>query len=241
MTRKPAAVVLALACVVLALAAFVTTTSEGAVWTWGEGDNSSTESSEGETCEGGECDNTEVGREVRDFDGYEAPFWLDTLATVMLWVMSAFLIALILRRLRIIRREKLLKSRVEGISPQPVEPVTPTDPELLADELDERLAALAGGSPRNAIVAAWIALETAAERAGIERLETETPTEFTSRALRSYHLDEDALQRLADLYREARFSRHRLTEHHLTQARDCLSVLSDELRQGAAKAQGGAT
>ena len=237
MTRKPAAAALALACVVLALAAFVTTTSEGALWSWGGDDRSTTESPDETTCEVRDCDEEPVDREIREIRGLDPPAWLNTLSNVLLWLLAAFLVGVILRRLRINRREKLLRSRVEGTSPQPYEQFTPTDPELLADELEARLAALAGGSPRNAIVAAWIALETAAERAGIERRDTETPTEFTARALSRYRLDPDALQRLADLYREARFSRHRLTEHHLTQARDCLTVLTSELR-GAPRASG---
>jgi hypothetical protein len=147
--------------------------------------------------------------------------------------MVGALVLIIVRRLHLRRREKLLRGKVEATRPQPAEEAPYAEAEELADELEERLAALAGGSPRNAIVAAWIALETAAERAGIEQLETETPTEFTARALARYRLDPDALQRLADLYREARFSRHRLTDHHLGQARDCLTVLTDELRSAA--------
>lgn len=225
------------AAIVLAFAAFVTTTSEGALWSWGGGDQSEVESSDEETCGGEDCEDP-ARREFDDAPRLEAPVWLDTLADVLLVLLSAFLVALIIRRLRLLRREKLLKGRRQGIEPQPFEEAGPTEAEVLADELAERLAALECGSPRNAIVAAWIALESAAERAGIERLDTETPTEFTRRALARYHLDPDALQRLADLYREARFSRHRLTEHHLTQARDCLTVLTAELRRGAPRTSG---
>jgi hypothetical protein len=228
---------LAAACV-LALAAFVTTTSEGALWSWGGGERSTTESSDRDTCRGEDCEEV-INREIDEPPDLQPPVWLDTLGNVLLVVLSAFLIALIIRRLRFVRRAKLLQARRQANDPMGAfEEPAPADPEVLADELAERLAALAGGSPRNAIVAAWIALEATAQRAGIEPLETETPAEFTSRALARYHLDQDALQRLADLYREARFSRHRLTEHHLTQARDCLTVLSDDLRRAVPRTSG---
>lgn len=225
---------------VLALAAFVTTTSEGALWSWGGSQSSSTESSDRDTCRADDCEEV-VNRDLGDRRLLDPPVWLDTLSNILLVLLAAILVAVVIRKLRFARRAKLARSRREAVDPAPADLQEPaaTEAEELVAELEERLAALAGGSPRNAIVAAWIALEGAAERAGIEPLDTETPTEFTSRALTRYHLDHDALQRLADLYREARFSRHRLTEHHLTQARDCLTVLTDDLRRALPRTPGG--
>ena len=43
----------------------------------------------------------------------------------------------------------------------------------------------------------------------------------------------EPLRRLADLYREARFSRHRMTEADADAAREALTGILDDLRQGS--------
>jgi Domain of unknown function (DUF4129) len=77
-------------------------------------------------------------------------------------------------------------------------------------DVDAQLAALAQGSPRNAIVACWLRLEDDVADAGLPRLISETSAEFTERVLGSYALDPTPISELAALYREARFSVHEL-------------------------------
>ena len=90
---------------------------------------------------------------------------------------------------------------------------------------------LGTGTPRNAIVAAWVQLEEFAATHGIPRRAADTPAEFVVHALAAYRLDRTALERLADLYREARFSAHPMGEADRDDARACLVTLT---RAGAA-------
>ena len=77
-------------------------------------------------------------------------------------------------------------------------------------DVDAQLAALAQGSPRNAIVECWLRLEDDVAAAGLPRHLAETSAEYTTRVLASYALDPSAIVELAALYREARFSLHAL-------------------------------
>ncbi len=62
------------------------------------------------------------------------------------------------------------------------------------------------GPPRDAIVAAWLALEEAAEASGVHRRPAQTPTEFTTSVLARTGADEAAVTALLGLYHQARFS-----------------------------------
>lgn len=55
--------------------------------------------------------------------------------------------------------------------------------------------------------------------------------EFTARVLASYAVDKPSLSALAELYREARFSRHVLGEAERQDAVDALRRLDTDLRQ----------
>lgn len=78
--------------------------------------------------------------------------------------------------------------------------------------------ALLTGSPRNAIVACWMQLEQDAAKAGLARLVAETPAEYVERVIVSSSVDPAPINELAALYREARFSRHRLDDADRTRA-----------------------
>lgn len=86
-------------------------------------------------------------------------------------------------------------------------------------------AALAQGKPRNAIVRCWVDLEDVTERAGMDRDWSETSSEFTARVLGVLGMEKDSVDRLAALYREARFSAHPVTE----QMRDEAVAAIDEI------------
>lgn len=59
--------------------------------------------------------------------------------------------------------------------------------------------------PRDAIIAAWLALEDAAQRSGIIRRPAQTPSEFTAGVLARTSADPQATSRLLHLYHRARF------------------------------------
>ena len=75
-----------------------------------------------------------------------------------------------------------------------------------------RLDALSAGTPAEGIIAAWTRLEATLHAAGVSLPASRTSTEVSLDVLRRYSVDPATLQTLADLYREARWSRHPLTE-----------------------------
>lgn len=162
------------------------------------------------------------------------PVWtrLVVRALVILVLACAVIALLVSVRFVILRRRLRGDAALRGDAlPLPVADAE-EEPESVETALVDSLAGLDEGSPRNAVVACWIRLEEMATSQGLPRHESDTPAEFVARALDAYRLDRVALERLADLYREARFSEHPLTEEHRTRARTCLERLVEEVRRG---------
>src|SRR6476659_3528786 len=111
----------------------------------------------------------------------------------------------------------------------------PLVPSELLEAARERLQDLESGEPRNAIVAAWIGLETSAAATGLPRLPAETSTDYTERVIGVWPVDSERLGDLAALYREARFSVHELGETHRDRAINDLRVLIADLEQVATR------
>lgn len=225
----------ALTCAVLALAAFVTSTSDGAVWSSGSGAPLLDGEEVDPGCRpGADCsDRGEEPDQGAPIVIVELPDWAMPVLYVPLIALAALAVLIIARRLRLVRRRRQERAATRAREPAPPSPPTPTEEaEELGAELVRQAAALDDGEPRNAIVASWVALEQAAARAGVVPDRTETPTEFARRAATAYRLHEAALDSLADLYREARFSRHELTPAHIEEARRCLTTLAHDLRVG---------
>lgn len=151
---------------------------------------------------------------------------------VLLVLACAVIAVLVSVRLVVLRRRLRGDAALRGdaVALPVAEPEDET--ESVETALADSLAGLDEGSPRNAVVACWVRLEELATGQGLPRHESDTPTEFVARALEAYRLDREALERLADLYREARFSTHPLTEEHRRQARACLQRLVEEVRRG---------
>jgi hypothetical protein len=134
---------------------------------------------------------------------------------VVLAVLARLLVALA-RKPRITRHE------------EPDFEAPPVPQELLASARD-RMRLLETGEPRNAIVAAWLNLESSAASTGLPRDPAETSTEYTARVLATWDVDPARLDDLAALYREARFSTHELHEEHRHRAIADLLVLHADL------------
>jgi hypothetical protein len=100
----------------------------------------------------------------------------------------------------------------------------------LQEDAETWLATIEEGAPRNGIVACWLRLEEIAGAAGYPRARSETSSEYVVRVLKSLDLDPRAIATLAALFREARFSEHRLGEESRTAARSALQVLHEDLR-----------
>lgn len=153
------------------------------------------------------------------------PVWLITLVqslTVLALVVGGVLLLRWL--LQVVPR---WRSRVQ--TGRAVVPPPDLTPDALTESAEHRMAALLTGAPRNAIVTCWIDLEGAAADVGLPRYPAETPTEFTRRVLATWPVSEEALDGLGELYREARFSRHPLTEGHRDAASAHLSRLHTDL------------
>jgi len=105
----------------------------------------------------------------------------------------------------------------------------------LVDAVEAQLADLGSGTPRNAVVACWLTLEEAVAGTGFYRDPALTSAEFTQQVLAAYALDDHAIQRLCDLYREARFSVHQMTEEHRDAAAGAVGTLKAELADRVAQ------
>lgn len=101
--------------------------------------------------------------------------------------------------------------------------------EVLSEGVDRALDDVVIGTPDNAIIRCWVALQDSARRAGVEPRASETSKELTVRLLTELDVDTDAVHRLAELYREARFSTHQLGESQRQDALDALTTIRTTL------------
>ena len=125
----------------------------------------------------------------------------------------------------------------------------PPDQELLPDldavalavagDFEGRIGALAEGTPAAGIIAAWVRLETTLHDVGLRLAPSRTSTEVSLDVLRQFAVDEGALRDLAGLYREARFSRHHLTEDDRARAEAAHRAIDADLRRAAPTGTGG--
>lgn len=92
---------------------------------------------------------------------------------------------------------------------------------------------LAGaGAPGDAVIAAWLELESAAASSGIDRAPAQTPTEFTTAVLDATRADPQATRALLGLYHRARFAPHAaLTDADTARAGDCLERIAESWAQ----------
>ncbi len=145
------------------------------------------------------------------------------LAGLLLWLLWG----LVERRRR--------KAQVAGFTPSDLDTFDADAEQRLVDVVQKQLADLSSGSPRNAVVACWLALEEAVTDTGLYRDPSSTSVEFTQKVIEAYTLDEGAIRRLSALYREARFSSHAITEQHRQAASGALQTLNAELSHCASR------
>jgi hypothetical protein len=109
----------------------------------------------------------------------------------------------------------------------------PDLPRRLAEAVDRGLGDLADGTVADAIVACWLRVHRSAVAAGVAPVRSDTPEDFVQRVLRSAHVRLAPLEKLAELYREARFSRHVMSEADRGAARAALEDISRDLLASA--------
>ncbi|HEY6748505.1 MAG TPA: DUF4129 domain-containing protein [Mycobacteriales bacterium] len=179
---------------------------------------------------GTQTPSTSSGSPASDEDNLRnAPSWL-------LWASAVLFIAPILLGLAF--APAMIYAPVHGLFQfrrrEPAAALPPeVDDEVNATQLSAAVAdglrELDQGGPGEGVVASWVLLERAAADAGTHRVAPETPSELVGRLIDRHPVSSTPLLRLADLYREARFSRHELPESARTEARAALEQLRSEL------------
>jgi hypothetical protein len=151
---------------------------------------------------------------------------LGTVAGVVVLAAAIFLI------LRLLRQQH--SRPVQGL---------PLPASEIVDDADLERAMLAGrgaleGEARAAIIACYAAMEDSLAAAGVARLSSDSPADLLARAAAGGVIHGAAPARLAELFREARFSTHEMGEGQLSAARDALDEILAQLtaRQEAAAA-----
>ena len=162
--------------------------------------------------------------------------WIGTALKLAALVVLAGLVVLVLRAG--VRR---LLTWWRGLDRESAAPVPATGGEAVAPLDEATTAALADGlaaadralrrelPPGDAVIAAWMALETAAARGGVERDPAQTASEFTLALLDRTSADPRAARRLLARYHAARFSTHEVTAADVAAARDALATLATAL------------
>jgi hypothetical protein len=175
----------------------------------------------------------------RRYAGNEQPGWVGPVAfglELLTLGVLLFLAARLLNRLhqawmaRRHRRRRESEEVVEFPVLGSAEQVT----EVMTEDAEEQRGLLeVAGEPRNAIVECWHRFEQQAERAGVERRVWQTTSEYVLSLLDLVGADQGAVAELAELYREARFSDHPMTDAHRTRALESLDAIHRSLRSKA--------
>lgn len=161
---------------------------------------------------------------ARDLKPVEVPGWVNALWQAVVYAGVTLLALFLLRALyRMLRKVELPQLENDDTDWERLKV------DRLAEAVESGLAAVDSGTATDAVIACWVALEEAAASAGVARHASETPAEFTVRVLGVGGISEPELLRLAQLYREARYSTHGSTEEARAQARAALIRLRDEL------------
>ncbi len=222
--RRGAWVVVALTAFSLVVAAWITASGPTPVLTTPTQANTS----EPPAAESGQQKTTPRDREGKGAESGNLPLSIVITMYVLMAILAAALLLVIVSRARERRRRRLPAKDFA----EPIDVDELAEGELsanLAATVSARIAAMAVGSPRNAIVRCWVELEEAVIDAGLERDPALTAAEFTREVLARLSVDQDAITVLSDLYREARFSEHDLTEEHRAAATAALHALQDQL------------
>ncbi|MGI9126384.1 MAG: DUF4129 domain-containing protein [Mycobacterium sp.] len=153
-------------------------------------------------------------------------FYLEvTTAALVMITLAGTAVAAVRRH----RRRREGAGAATAVEPRPV----PSSPAPLAVAAERGLAEVGdlNRGPREAIIACYAAMEQAlASSPTAAPLASDTPTEVLERAVGNRALRAGTATALVDLFAEARFSRHEMSEAHRAQAERVLRSVLEELR-----------
>jgi hypothetical protein len=164
----------------------------------------------------------------------------DVVAAVLGWAAIVVVVGFAAVALWFIGRAVLASLRQAALPPVDDSAVLDLEAVAAAVTTDSsgRLTALSGGTPAEGIVAAWTHLEATLHEAGVPLPASRTSTEVTMDVLRRFAVDPGTLGVLAHLYREARWSRHALSEADRSRAGDAYRTLDSAIRAGIPESSG---
>lgn len=160
----------------------------------------------------------------------EPPEWLGAIAWVLeilAVAVAAFLVFRLLHKLHQVWLARTMRRRPP--SPEEAEfevlgSAGHVSEAIEAGAAEQRAVLAETEEPRDAIAECWHRFELQAVRAGVAPRPWQTTSEFVLEVLDLVGADRGAVARLADLYREARFSDHTMTDAHRAAA---LAALDD--------------
>jgi hypothetical protein len=158
------------------------------------------------------------------------PGWVELVAwTICVLVLIAIVLFLGWYVLRDTIQARGRPLTAERAPPSPASQVAEVAAALSAG-LDE----LARGSdPRSVVIACWVRLEQAAGEAGTPRRASDAPADYVLRLLAVHQVSRSVLDRLAAVYRQARYSSGPVDESMRREAVAALEHLRAELGVGA--------
>ncbi|WP_369372782.1 DUF4129 domain-containing protein [Promicromonospora sp. Populi] len=157
--------------------------------------------------------------------------WLVPIITAIITILATALIILVIRELLAARSRRMAArhDNLTGGTAAGADDEAVNLPEL-QDAVTRALAHLDGHArPRDAVVAAWVALEEAAARAGTHRNPAQTPTEFAGTVLAATPAPPTAVTHLRTLYQRARFTDRPIDAPAVNQAREALADIARSL------------
>jgi hypothetical protein len=108
--------------------------------------------------------------------------------------------------------------------------------DALAEAVNAGQQALAdSGDPRAAIIACYAAMEASLADGGLSRMKAETPSELLDRAVAAGLVPDEAARGLTDLFREARYSTHPMSEQQRDLAGAALDAIAAHLAAATAE------
>jgi len=152
----------------------------------------------------------------------------ELVANVVAWTLRVVLVLIVAVVVLLVVRALLRRLRRDPVTPKD-EVEAPVLPDVLVAGLRESEAQLDRGTSSEAVINAWLTLERTTAEVGLEDDVARTPAELVAAVLGEFDVDRAAIERLAELYREARFSAHAIGEPQREAARVALRAVREDL------------